>query len=164
MVRPPKFRSVNENRAQRVEQQKRAAISQPAPPRPPPEEPSRHQPEKRRNNRTRQIERADSERLQRRGKRDDEIIKQRRRVRHCSLRKIFKRMVPQDEPRMLKAHSRARHARIAIGVGKINVAVNENVLMIRAARHENERGKQNDLNNRDNGPSHPAVLIENVRC
>src|SRR5205085_3188737 len=64
MVRPSEFRSMNENWTYRVEQQQRSAISQPAPPRPPPEEPSRHQPDERRNNRTRQIERADSERLQ----------------------------------------------------------------------------------------------------
>ena len=42
---------------------------------------------------------------------------------------------------MFRAHSRARHARIAIRVGKIDVAADKDVLIIRAARRENQRVK-----------------------
>src|ERR1700731_1497115 len=144
MVRPGEFHSVNENWAQRVEKQESTAISQSASARPPPEEPSRNQAEERRNKRARQIERADRERFQRRGEGDDEIIKRRRCMRHSARRKILERMMPNDESGMLQAHSGAGHARIAIGVGKINLAVNKNVLMIRAARRENEHAENNN--------------------
>src|SRR5258708_4729542 len=77
--------------------------------------------------------------------------------------KILKQMMPQNQSRMLETHPHSRHPRIAIRVHEIHVATNKNVAVIRAPRRQDQGGKQNDFKNRDNGPSHGTVLIENPK-
>src|SRR5204862_2358810 len=96
--------------------------------------------------------------------RDDKIIEGRRRMRCRAGGKILEQMLPQNEARALDAHPHPRHPRIAIRVRKINFTTDENVTVIRAPRREDQRGKQNDLNNRENSTSHSAVLVENSKC
>ncbi len=55
--------------------------------------------------------------------------------------------MPQDPPGMFDAHSHARHPRVAISVGEINISVDENVPIIRAPRCHNECAQNQDLEN-----------------
>jgi hypothetical protein len=64
----------------------------------------------------------------------------------CALRKIFKLVMTNNQTRMLCAHPHTRHARVAIGIDKINVPSNKNVLIIRAPRGENEGAQDYNLN------------------
>lgn len=46
---------------------------------------------------------------------------------------IFKIMMPNDGPRMLRDHPHTGHARITIGIDEIDLAAKKDVLIIRAA-------------------------------
>ena len=163
MIRPAQLGPVNQDGTQREKQQQRAAVTQARPPRPPPEEPTRQQREQRRNNRSGEVKRPRRYWFQNHAERDDEIIERRRRMRCRARGKILERMMPQNEARALDAHPHSRHPRIAIRVREINFAADENFAVIRAPRRQDQRGQENDLNSRDNGTSHPAVLIENPK-
>ena len=66
-------------------------------------------------------------------------------MRTDSGRKIFKVMMPNDQPGMLHHQPRPRHPRIAIGVDKIDSVADKNVLIIGAPRAQDERGKKSEL-------------------
>ena len=75
------------------------------------------------------------ERIQQKRQCDDEIIQRRTRVRRRPLRKILKRMMPDDQPRLFADHLRTRHARVTIRIDEVNIPGDKNVLIIRAPRH-----------------------------
>jgi hypothetical protein len=55
------------------------------------------------------------------------------------------------------AHPHAHHARVTIRIDEVNVAGNENVLIICAARCENQRGEKKDLNYRDDSANYAPM-------
>ena len=55
---------------------------------------------------------------------------------------------------MLGAHSDTRHSRIAVSVGEINIAVDKDVLVIRASSGKNERAQDYDLDRENNSGQH----------
>jgi len=67
-------------------------------------------------------------------------------VRRGAFRKILEIVVANNQPGVFCTHSGARHPGVTIGVGEINISIDKNVLIIRAASGENERGKNYDLN------------------
>ena len=161
MIRPSQLCSVNQDRTHGIQQQQHSSVRQARPPRPPPEKPTRQQPEQRRNKRAGHFHWSRRYRFQDGAERYNQVVEWRRRMRRSAVGKILERMVPQNNPWMLEAHPHSRHPRITIRVREINFAADKNLAVIRAARRQDQNGKQNDLNNRDNGPSHPVVLIEN---
>src|SRR2546423_486664 len=132
MIRPAKLRSVNKDGTDRVQAQHHPAIAELHSVRPPPEKPASKQRKQRRYKSPCQIERVRRKWLQQKRQSEDEIVERRGRMRSCSLRKILKRMMPHDQPRLCLAHLHARHPRITIRINKVNVPCDKNVLIIRA--------------------------------
>src|SRR2546430_3210117 len=58
---------------------------------------------------------------------------------------------------MLRAHSRARHARIAIGIGEINIPSEKDILIIRAARRQDQRTQDYKLDEDDDLSEHRLI-------
>jgi len=61
---------------------------------------------------------------------------------------------------MFDANPDPRHPRVAIRIAEEDFTVHENVAVVRAPGGEDERGKNYDLNNREDGASHRNVLGE----
>ena len=71
--------------------------------------------------------------------------------------------MPQDEPWPFQTHPHPRHPGVAIGVGEIDTVLDENVVVIRATRREDQRREKKDLDNRNDDPAHAVVLVENSK-
>ena len=65
-----------------------------------------------------------------------------------------------DRARMLETDPDPRHPRIAIRIREIDVTANENVVVVRAARRDDQRRENYNFSNRNERTPHPAVLIE----
>src|SRR6267143_1749837 len=70
-------------------------------------------------------------------------------------------MMPNNQPEMFGAHSDARHPRVAIGVGEINISVDENVPIIRAPRCQNECAQDREFDDEKDAPNHALSQIRN---
>ena len=81
-------------------------------------------------------------------------------MRRGPVRKILERVMAQDRARMLDANPNAAHPRIAIGISEVDVTANEHIVIIRAARQDDERRKNYNFSNSYERTTHPAVLIE----
>ena len=46
---------------------------------------------------------------------------------------------------MFSTNSRAGHTRVAVGIGKVNLPINKDVMTVRASRRENERAQDYDF-------------------
>ena len=68
------------------------------------------------------------------------------------MREILKIVMPHDQPRLCIAHPHARHACVTIRIDEVNVASNENVLIICAARRQDQRAENCDLNDNQTDP------------
>ena len=160
MIGPAQLGRVDEDRACRVKQQERESVAQAPLPRPPPEEPTRDDSKQRRNKCPGEINRARAERFQRRCQSGDQVIQRRCRVRRCAGRKILERVMTNNQPRLFEAHPDPRHPRITIRVREEDLAINEDLSVIRAPRRDDQDRKNDQLDDRDNNPTHSAVLIE----
>src|ERR1700720_3140336 len=146
MIGTAELGSMRKNWTNREKSQQSPAIPEIHPAHPPPEKPSANESKQRRDQRTGQIQCMGRERFQQDRQAENEIIKGRGRMGRCALRKIFELVMTNNQTRMLCAHPHTRHARVAIGIGKIRVWSNKNVLIIRAACGENEGAQNCDLN------------------
>jgi len=84
---------------------------------------------------------ANRERLEKDRQCDNEIIERRRRVLSCCLRIIFENVVTRDQTGMVIGHPDARHPRVAIRIGELNISGDKNALIIRTQRRQNQRAK-----------------------
>jgi hypothetical protein len=73
------------------------------------------------------------------------------------LREILKVVMPHDQSRRFMAHPHARHARVTIRIDKVNVSGNENVLIIRAARCQDQRAEKRDFNCAQDYANHGSI-------
>ena len=146
MIGAAELGSMHKNWTNREKSQQSPAIPETHPAHPPPEKPSTNESKQRRDQRTGQIQCMGGERFQQDRQAENEIIKGRGCMGRCALRKIFELVMTNNQTRMLCAHPHTRHARVAIGISKISVPPNKNVLIIRAARGENEGAQDYNLN------------------
>jgi hypothetical protein len=83
-------------------------------------------------------------------------------------REVLELVVPYDQPGMFRAHPRACHPRIAIGVGEINISGDKNVLIISAARCQDQYAENCDFNDAQGSANHrfiprPRYTIRNPK-
>ena len=83
--------------------------------------------------------------------------------------KIFKRVMPHDQPGFRHDHAHSRHARITIGIDEINPAADKDIRIVGAASDQNDSTKDRDLENRTNDTPHAVVSnrkskMENRKC
>ena len=84
-------------------------------------------------------------------------------MRRCPLRKILKRMMPNDQPRLFPDPLRARHARITVRIDEVNIPGNKNVLIIRAPRRHDQNGEKPYLKNDQRKTSDALHRIDNYK-
>jgi uncharacterized protein YpiB (UPF0302 family) len=101
------------------------------------------------------------ERIQQKRQCDDEIVQRHSRVRSRPLRKILKRMMTDDQPRVFPDHLGTRHARVTIRIHEVNIPSDKNVVIIRAARRQNQRAEKRDLKNNQRKTSDASHRIDN---
>ena len=70
-------------------------------------------------------------------------------------------MMSKNQARMLSAKPDPRHPGITIRIREIDVTANKNVVVVRAARRDDQRRESDNFSNRNERTPHPAVLIEN---
>src|SRR5262249_40747018 len=70
-------------------------------------------------------------------------------------------MMPDDQPRLLRAHPHACHPRVAIGINKVNIPGDEDVLVVRAARCQDENAQKGDFDETQDCANHtkPAISL-----
>jgi hypothetical protein len=73
---------------------------------------------------------------------------------------IFEVMMANDEARMVLAHADPSHPCVAIGIGEVNIASEENFLVIGAARRNNECA-QNEKLEREQSEANNSHKIDN---
>ena len=66
-------------------------------------------------------------------------------MRCCALRKILEVVMANNCAGVFCANSHARHARVAVSIGEVNLLIDKDVMIIRAARRENERAQDYDF-------------------
>jgi hypothetical protein len=66
-------------------------------------------------------------------------------------------MMSNDQSRICMAHPHARHARVTIRIDEVNVAGNENVLIICAARCQDQRAEKRDFNCAQDYANHGSI-------
>src|SRR2546423_4328105 len=69
--------------------------------------------------------------------------------------------MPYDQAGMFNTHPDSRHPCVAIGVGEINISIGKDVLIIRAARPQNQRGQDYELNRDEEDAGESLHKIEN---
>ena len=74
--------------------------------------------------------------------------------------KILEIVVANNQPGMFCTHSGARHPGVTIGVGEINISIDKNVLIIRAASCENKRAQDQNFESDKNGSKHLSAKSE----
>ena len=87
-------------------------------------------------------------------------------MRSGASRVVFEIMMLQHRSRMRHAPAHAGHARIAIGVRKIDVIACKNIVVIRAARGKNQRGDEDQFktNEQASPESHESRMAkDNVK-
>lgn len=67
------------------------------------------------------------------------------------VREILEEVLPNDQSGMLRDQAHPRHAGIAVGIEKIDSAVNKNIPVVRAAGGENECTEKREL---ESGANH----------
>src|SRR5205807_2163412 len=72
----------------------------------------------------------------------------------CPLREILKSMMPHDQPRLLRAHPHARHPRVTIRINEVNIPRDEHVLVVRAARCQDENAQKSDFDDAEDSANH----------
>jgi hypothetical protein len=72
-------------------------------------------------------------------------------------------MMPDDHPRLFADHLSTRHARITIRICEVNIPGDKDVLIIRAARRQNQRTKKRDLKNDQGKTSDALHSIDNCK-
>ena len=77
------------------------------------------------------------------------------------MRKILKRVKPDDQPRLFPDHLSTRHARVTVRIHEVNIPSDKNVLIIRAARRQNQRAEKRDLKNDERKTSEALHRIDN---
>jgi len=70
------------------------------------------------------------------------------------LREILKIMMAEDQSRLCRAHPHARHARVTIRINEVNVPGDKDVLIIRAARCEDQRAENYDFDDSEASANH----------
>ena len=70
-------------------------------------------------------------------------------------------MMPDDQPRIFPDHLGTRHARVTIRIDEVNIPSDKNVLIIRAARRQNQRAEKRDLKNDERKTSEALHRIDN---
>ena len=148
---------MNENRTDRVENEQRPAITHSS--RPPPKKPPGEQGEHRRNERAGQIDCVRRQRPQQYRQSENQVIEQRGCVRRRASWKIFEIVMTDDQSRMFGTHPDACHARVTISVSEINISTQEDFLIIRAPRCQNQHGEERNFKKQDRAAPHAAVLI-----
>ena len=78
-------------------------------------------------------------------------------MRRCALRKIFEVVMPNDRSRMLRANSHPRHSRVTIRIGEINIPRDEDVLIVRATRRDDERAQNYYFKQQRDSSEHAAI-------
>ena len=73
-------------------------------------------------------------------------------MRNRSSREVLKVVLPNDKSGMLRDHPRPGHARVTVGIQKIDLPAHEHILIIRAARDQDQRAQNGDLH-RDAEPA-----------
>ena len=72
----------------------------------------------------------------------------------CPLREILKSMMPHDQPRLLRANPHARHPRVTIRINEVNIPRDEHVLVVRAARCQDENAQKSDFDDAEDSANH----------
>src|SRR5467141_3802207 len=67
----------------------------------------------------------------------------------CPLREILKSMMPHDQPRRFRTSARASSAR--------NIPRDEHVLVVRAARCQDENAQKSDFDDAENSANHSTI-------
>src|SRR5438067_13908860 len=87
----------------------------------------------------------------------NQIIERRGRVGRSSDRKILKIVSPDDRAGTLKTNPCPGHPRITVGIDEVNLSAKENVAVIRAARHQNQRADENNFPKEREMPQHAPL-------
>ena len=157
MIGPAEFRSMNEDGTDRVQYQHYPAIPEFHSLRPPPEKAASEQREQRRNECAGQIERVACEWFQQDRQCENEIIERRRCVRSRPCWEVLEVVVPYDQSWVLRAHLHTRHPRVTIRIGEINIPGDKNILIICAARREDQYAENCDFNDAQSSANHRAI-------
>src|ERR1700704_1477739 len=62
-----------------------------------------------------------------------------------------------DQPRMFRTQLRASHARVTIGIGEIDISADKHVLIIRAARRQNQETQNRKFDSNRGVAKHPLI-------
>src|SRR5207302_1924289 len=68
-----------------------------------------------------------------------------------------------NQSRMLGTHAHARHPRVAIGIGEVDISADNDVLIIRTARCQNERGKNHNFDSDKDAPNHALSQVRSPK-
>ena len=71
--------------------------------------------------------------------------------------KVFEFVMANDQSRMFRTQLRASHARVTIGVGEINISADKHVLIIRAARRQNQETQNRKFDSNRGVAKHPLI-------
>jgi len=94
--------------------------------------------------------------------REDKIIERSSSMRRRPRREVLEVVVPYDHPGMFRAHPHARHPCVTIRVGEINIPGDKNILIIRAARCQDQDAENCDFNDALGSANHR--FIPRPRC
>ena len=83
-------------------------------------------------------------------------------MRSCPRREVLEVVVPYDQPGMFRAHPHACHPCVTIRVGEINIPGDKNILIIRAARCQDQDAENCDFNDALGSANHR--FIPRPRC
>src|SRR6266446_832074 len=72
-------------------------------------------------------------------------------------------MMPDDQPRLFPDHLDTRHAGVTIRIHEVNIPSDKNVLIIRAARRQNQRAEKRDLKNDERKTSDASHRIDHYK-
>jgi hypothetical protein len=66
-------------------------------------------------------------------------------------------VVPHDQSWTVRAQPHARHPRITIGVGEINIPDDKNILIVRAACRQDQYAEDYDFNGAQDSANHRVI-------
>src|SRR3977135_495804 len=157
MIGSAKLGPMNKNGTDGVENQQRPPESKLHAARPPPKKPAAEERERRRDHCSGEIERMVGEWLEQDRQRNNEIIQRSSCMRCRASGKVFEFVMANDQSRMFGAQSDASHSRITIGVGEINISADKHVLIIRAARRQNQETQNRKFDSNRGVAKHPLI-------
>src|SRR5438046_1246389 len=75
----------------------------------------------------------------------------------CAFWRIFKIMMPHDQSRLRPDQLHPRHTRITIRIDEVNIPCDKNVVIIRAARRNDERRENCDFDDCEDSANHCII-------